>query len=352
MNFSLTDEQLQIREMAAGLFTDFSHENRAGKLDSFWDPALWAELVDTGLCALLLPGEVGGAELGMTELISVLQEQGKALAAAPLWRHALACAALSRFAPALLDALDSTQPLALTLDSALSGRIDGHSVMVSGEVAALAVTPQTRHALLQLELGGDARLMLVELSAFERTAGVLTQGEAVWQLNADGLLLGTAQLLPPEAHAWVYARACACIAALQLGVAEGAQAMTVAHLSEREQFGRKLGSFQAVAQRMGDGFIAIEALRSVLWQLVWRLDAGVDIGTAAQVAKYWASETGNRIAHSAQHLHGGTGSDLSYPLHRFFLAARALELELGGAAAQIAALADIIKHNENWRAAE
>ncbi|MGL6070349.1 acyl-CoA dehydrogenase family protein, partial [Craterilacuibacter sp.] len=217
-----------------------------------------------------------------------------------------------------------------------------------GTVAALAVTPKTTHALLAVEVDGRAALLLADITLFQSEAGTLMQGEHALTLCADGLVVSPALLLPTGAHDWLTPRAVACIAALQLGVAEGAQAITVAHLSEREQFGRKLGSFQAVAQRMADGFIALEALRSVLLQLVWRLDAGVDTGSALAVAKYWACEAGNRIAHSAQHLHGGTGSDTSYPVHRFYLAARVLELELGGAAAQIEALAARVSDNTLW----
>ncbi|MXR37509.1 acyl-CoA dehydrogenase family protein [Craterilacuibacter sinensis] len=349
MNFTLSDEQLQIRELAAGLFADFSHETRAAELAAHgWDGALWAQLQETGLTALMLPAEVGGAELGVTELALVLQEQGRFLAAAPLWRHALAAAALARYAPAQLDALDSSAPLALSLETRLKGRIEGQQLWLSGSVPVLAVTPKSTHALLALQVDGHAALVLAELALFEKEAGTLMQGERALVLTADGFAVPLAQLLPAEAHDWLTPRAVACIAALQLGVAEGAQAITVSHLSEREQFGRKLGSFQAVAQRMADGFIALEALRSVLLQLVWRLDAGIDAGSAVAVTKYWACEAGNRIAHSAQHLHGGTGSDTSYPVHRFYLAARVLEIELGGAAAQIEALAARVSDNTLW----
>lgn len=349
MNFTLSDEQLQIRELASGLFADFSHETRAAELAAHgWDSALWTQLLETGLGALMLPGEIGGAELGITELALVLQEQGRSLAAAPLWRHALACAALARFAPALLDGIGGSAPLALCLETRLKGRIEGQQLYLSGTVPVLAVTPESTHALLALQVNDRPALVLAELALFEKETGTLMQGERVLALTATELALPLAQLLPLEVHDWIHPRAVACIAALQLGVAEGAQAITVAHLSEREQFGRKLGSFQAVAQRMADGFIALEALRSVLLQLVWWLDAGVETGSAVAVTKYWACEAGNRMAHSAQHLHGGTGSDTSYPVHRFYLAARVLEIELGGAAAQIGQLAKRVSDNTLW----
>ena len=351
MDFQFSEEQRQIGELAEGLFADYGHEQRAAELArAGWDAALWAQLKDTGLAALLLPSELGGAELGATELALVLEAQGKQLAAAPLWRHALAAATLSRFAPALLDAAGLDAPFALSLDTALTARLDGNRVLLSGQADAVAVTADTAHVLLAVCLEGEQKLVFAPLAAFGQAPGRLFTGETVAELTADGVALPAANLLPAAAHEWLQPRALLSIAALQLGIAEGAQALTVAHLSEREQFGRKLGSFQAVAQRMADGFIAIEALRSVLWQLAWRLDAGAPVGTAHLTTKYWASEAGNRVAHAAQHLHGGTGSDTSYPVHRYFLAARVAELELGGAARQLAELAAYIQHHESWRA--
>ncbi|NDV12738.1 acyl-CoA dehydrogenase family protein [Crenobacter caeni] len=353
MDFQLNEEQRQIGELAQSLFADYGHERRAGELArEGWDAALWAQLQDTGLAALLLPAELGGAELGVTELALVLEAQGRALAAAPLWRHALAAATLSRFAPALLDAAGLTAPIALSLDTALTARLDGNRVLLSGQADAVAVTADTGHALLAVSLDGEQKLVCAPLASFTQQQGRLFTGETVVELSADNAALPAAQLLPATAYEWLEPRAMLAIAALQLGIAEGAQALTVAHLSEREQFGRKLGSFQAVAQRMADGFIAIEALRSVLWQLAWRLDAGAPIGTAHLTCKYWACEAGNRVAHTAQHLHGGTGSDTSYPVHRYYLAARVAELEMGGAARQIAGLAAYIQHNESWRAGQ
>jgi alkylation response protein AidB-like acyl-CoA dehydrogenase len=128
------------------------------------------------------------------------------------------------------------------------------------------------------------------------------------------------------------------VSALQLGVADEALRRAVAYIGERQQFGRALATFQALSQKVADCYIDIEALRSTLWQLCWRLDAGLDARAAAAVAKSWAADCGHRVSHAAQHMHGGIGVDVSYPIHRFTLWSRALELSLGGAAAQLDAL--------------
>jgi alkylation response protein AidB-like acyl-CoA dehydrogenase len=95
-----------------------------------------------------------------------------------------------------------------------------------------------------------------------------------------------------------------------------------------------------VALRAADGFIDTETLRLQVWQLAWQLDAGLPARGAAATAKWWACEAGHRVSHTAQHLHGGMGADISYPRHRYFLWSRALEITLGGASSQLARLGD------------
>ena len=112
--------------------------------------------------------------------------------------------------------------------------------------------------------------------------------------------------------------------------------------SEREQFGAKLGTFQAVGQRVADAYIDTEAIRLTGLQAAWRLSAGLPAAEAVAVAKFWAAEGGQRVVHAAQHLHGGIGVDRDYPLHRYFLWAKQLELTLGGATPQLLRLGSML----------
>src|SRR5712692_10493880 len=115
--------------------------------------------------------------------------------------------------------------------------------------------------------------------------------------------------------------------------------MTAEYARSREQFGRPIGSFQAVAQRLADAYVDVEAVRLTMWQAAWLL-ASDDPGAVAAVAavaaaKFWAAEAGHRVAHTAVHVHGGLGIDTSYPVHRYFTAAAHYEFALGGATAQL-----------------
>jgi alkylation response protein AidB-like acyl-CoA dehydrogenase len=124
----------------------------------------------------------------------------------------------------------------------------------------------------------------------------------------------------------------------QVGVSERALEITTAHLRERVQFGAPIGSFPAVQQRAADCWIDLQALRWTAWRAAWLLAEGRPALREAAVAKFWAAEAGSRIANAAQHLHGGLGVDIEYPIHRHFLWSKALELALGGAAPQLARL--------------
>ncbi|RMD81964.1 MAG: acyl-CoA dehydrogenase, partial [Candidatus Dadabacteria bacterium] len=114
--------------------------------------------------------------------------------------------------------------------------------------------------------------------------------------------------------------------------------ITASHLRERVQFGVPIGSFQAVQQRAADAYIGLEAMRWCMWRAAWRLSAGLPASAEAAIAKFWAADAGSSLANAAQHLHGGLGVDLDYPIHRYFLWSKSLELELGSASQQITRL--------------
>jgi acyl-CoA dehydrogenase len=123
------------------------------------------------------------------------------------------------------------------------------------------------------------------------------------------------------------------LAATLLGVLEGALALAVEHVAGREQFGRPLGTFQSVAHRAADARIAATAIRVTTWHAAQVLDAGADATAAADVARWWAADAGERSVFELVHLHGGLGVDVEHPAHRRLLWARELTTADGGAGA-------------------
>ena len=109
-------------------------------------------------------------------------------------------------------------------------------------------------------------------------------------------------------------------------------------MTERQQFGRPIASFQSPVLRLADAHIDLEAMQVTIQQAAWQLDAGQDAAIAVSVAKWWTAGGGHRTLHTAQHLHGGIGADIEFPAHRYFLRGKQLLDTLGGAAAHASRL--------------
>ncbi|MBW1884734.1 MAG: acyl-CoA dehydrogenase, partial [Deltaproteobacteria bacterium] len=136
--------------------------------------------------------------------------------------------------------------------------------------------------------------------------------------------------------------AATALSALAVGVCDEALRQTAVYTGERKQFGKLIGSFQGVSMRAADAYIDVQAMRSTMWEAAWRIDNGHSGEKEAAIAKWWACRGGHRVTHTTQHLHGGIGADIDYPIHRFFLRLKHLAYTLGGASEQLAQLGALI----------
>ena len=368
MNFELTEDQRAFAEMASGLFADYCSDDQLRAHDVSGAPFmqdLWQQCVASGLHTVLVPEANGGLGLGMTELMAVLEQQGRALALVPLWETQVGAAALARFgaaaiSPVIDHALSGEAPLALSLDAlarpcgpSLQLTRTGEGWTLSGLAAAVPLGSVARYAVLPATAEGETHLVVVDLrqSGVQQTEGFSQHHQALADLAFDALPLPAEHVLPVAATAWTEQYAIAALASLQAGVTAQQLRRTVDYVSERQQFGRVIGSFQLVAGQMADGYIALEALRTSLWQLVYRLDAGLGAAPQAWATRTLANDTGHRAGHMAQHVHGGIGVDLTYPIHRFMFWTRALGAALGGTEHHLAKLGDWLANNDTlgWK---
>ena len=367
MDFNLNADQQAFADSARALFADFCSDEQLRAHDSGSEPfmrELWSQCIANGLHGVLIGEAQGGLGLGMTELLAVLQEQGRALALVPLWEHQLAAASVQRFAPALADAVaeaaEGRTLLTLSLDALSAARgaslratPAGATWRIDGVAPAVPLGAQAQEALLPVQVGGALRLVLLDLAlpGIQCIEGRTQHHLAVADLRLQGVTVTAESLLDEAALAWVEPRAVACLAALQLGVSTQQLLRTVQYVSERKQFGRVVGSFQLVAGQMADGHIACEALRSALAQLVYRIDAGRGCQAQALAVKVLAADAGHLVGHKAQHVHGGIGVDLSYPIHRFLYWSRALGITLGGSEPALQQLGDWLADHDTlgWK---
>jgi len=369
MDFAFTPEQEALRELARTICQDHATHDRLKVVerDADWfDRELWAALAKANLLGVALPESAGGSGLGLTELCLVLEQVGAAVAPVPVWPTlvlgALPLAAFGSAAQrerwlspvaagkAILTAglveLPAEEPAAPETRAMRDGagwRLDGvkDCVPMAHLAAAVLVPARTGE--------GQVGLFLVEPSApgvtLERE--VATNREPQARLVLDGARVGSDAVIGDPAKGrpivdWLIDRALLGLCALELGVVERALRITAQYTGERRQFDRPIASFQAVQQRAADAWIDVESIRLTTWQAAWRLDAGLPARDEVRVAKFWASEAGHRIVYTAQHLHGGIGVDVDYPIHRYYLWSKTIELTLGSAARQLAALGEAI----------
>jgi alkylation response protein AidB-like acyl-CoA dehydrogenase len=176
---------------------------------------------------------------------------------------------------------------------------------------------------------------------------VTTDRQVHPSVELDGVRVDDAEVLggPDDGAdilAWMLDRARTGLCALQLGVTEEAVRRAAAYLNERQQFGRPLSTFQGTMLRAADAYIDTEAIRVTTWQAAWRIDQDLPASEEVAVAHWWASEAGQRVVHATQHLHGGLGADIEYPIHRYFLWGKQIELMLQGPSAELARLGSMV----------
>lgn len=359
MDFSLSDDQNAVRDLARGILEKEVTVDLLKRLerDRAWhDPALEATLAEAGLLGLVVPAEHGGMGLGLTEACVFLQELGRVVAPGPFLSTLVAALAVARDGSA--DQQADLLPAVATGDAVLTTALvdarssdplrpattverNGKGLVLRGDKRWVAALDRARRVLVPARDGDTTRVFLVDPAAAGVASErfVLTNGEPVWALRLDGVSVTEADVLPgADAARRLYESAVVAHCAQQLGVSERALDMTAHYVRERVQFGVPIGSFQAVQHRAADAYIDLEAMRWTAWRAIDHVAAGEPAARECAVAKFWAAEGGARIAASAQHLHGGIGVDLDYPIHRYFLRSKALELALGGATAQLVRL--------------
>jgi acyl-CoA dehydrogenase len=191
-----------------------------------------------------------------------------------------------------------------------------------------------------LPVDGQLFLLPTDGAGVVPTRGETTAREVALDLRLEG---ATAQQIGGvDSATWLRQRHAAALAAVQAGVTDAALRMTASYTSEREQFGKPLSTFQAVALKAADAYLDAVAVRSTALQAAAALDESDDPTLDVLTAAWWAAEGGQRCVHLTQHLHGGMGADITYPVHRYFLWGKQIELLLGGASALLAKLGDAL----------
>jgi len=358
MNFGFSEDQEGLHDLATRIIADHASHDRLKQIEAtpeWFDRELWAALARADLLGVAVPEEFGGSGLGLIELSLVLHGVGRHCAPIPLW-PTLVLAALPiaefgtptqrrQFLPhvaegtmiltaALVDA-QSEDPLEPTV----TARRDGTVWRLDGVKMCVPAAHLAERVLLPARTGdGAVGVFLLDphASGVRCQRQETTQGEPQFLLQLTGASVAADAVLGDPAHGrpivkWLVDRALIGLCAVELGVVERALRMTAEYTSTREQFGKPIAKFQAVAQRAADAFIDVEVMRWTTWQAIWRLATGLPADEEIANPKFWVGEGGHRVVYAAQHLHGGIGVDLDYPLYRSYIWSKQIELTLGSA---------------------
>jgi 3-oxo-4-pregnene-20-carboxyl-CoA dehydrogenase alpha subunit len=351
MDFTRSEAEIEVSQLAASVLAAAATD--AGVSTDF-DTGLWEDLAQAGLLSLALPADVGGDELGVQATAAVLTEVGRCAARVPaLATLALGVLPIARFADPTIK------------QQVLAGVATGETVLTAAIREPSDPMPTAPRTVATLTTGGQAgtltglktgvpyaaaaKWVLVPASAGTPDAPARTV-VAVIEPDADGLSwqrTRSSSGLPeytlrlddtPILHLLdgcdadgLYRIAVAGACAVADGILAAALDLTTEHVRSREQFGRPLATFQAVAQQIADVYATARTLHLATLSACWQLDTGRDAGQDTDVAAYWLAEYGPRAIRTCHHLHGGIGMDITYPLPRYSALLTDLVALVGGA---------------------
>ncbi len=356
MNFAFSEEQEELRRSVRRFLDDkspISEVRRLMETTEGYDPAVWAQMgSQLGLQGLAIPEEYGGSGFTYVELIVVLEEMGRSLLCAPCFSTvALAAnailtsgddAAKKELLPGIASG-DAIATLAFTEDN---GRwdeggitttatragdgwtLDGHKMFVlDGHVANLLVVAARTPAGLSLfavdeNAPGLTRTPLATMDQTRKQARLELSGTPARLIGADGgASAGLSKTLDLAAVA---------LAAEQVGGAQQCLDMSVEYAKQRVQFGRPIGSFQAIKHKCADMLLEVESAKSAAYYAGWAAaEASDELPVVASLAKAYCSDAYFHAAAENIQIHGGIGFTWEHDAHLYFKRAKSSELLLG-----------------------
>lgn len=361
MDFELSDDQELMRNGLRDLLSracGIRHVRAVAYDGDHRDDELWQTLAGAGWTAVTVPEADGGAGLRFEELIVVVEEAGRAVLPLPLTTTLLAARAIAQ-APdgamrsdllARIAAGDAMVTIALRdadRDEAGTAQRDGDGWRLEARYSFVPHGPLADLVLIEAGRGlivlpaSAAGLNWTDIGAMDRTVPRYELSVSDARVDPNVSLYGNADVghaIDGLADEWR-----AALAAENLGACQRMLELSVEYAKDRLQFGRPIGTNQAVKWRIADMGAAVERMRAAVYHAAVKIDAGgEDRALAVAMAKAAASAPGAFVGSQAIHVHGGIGYTWEHDLHIYFKRVKSNELLLGDSYASLARVADAV----------
>lgn len=351
MNLQQTDEQKMIVQAAAGFLQRAVPTTKVVELDATdtgFDRALWDQMCEMGWTAMAIPEEHGG--LGsIVDLCLVAEEVGRVALSSPLVTT-VAAGALPLLQgghadrlPALLSGEQIATMALLEEDSGsewsaprLTGARDGDGWLLTGAKVLVPWGNVADVFLVSCDLEGRGpSVAIVPRDALRIEDNQILGGDRRSRIELDGVKVGEGDVLDADVLAHSLDVQTVLHTAHAIGLCDEALRMSVQYANERHQFGRPIGSFQAVSYRCVDMKLSLDAARLFCHKAAWHLDVGRPAEMHVGACKAYANEMVDICTHNAQQVHGAIGFSTEYDLHLFTRRARAFACNHGSSARQL-----------------
>ncbi|MFT7527000.1 MAG: alkylation response protein AidB-like acyl-CoA dehydrogenase [Arenicella sp.] len=372
MDFEFNEDQLVMRETAARVFTDMCADDKVKELTNngaatTLHTALWQQLADLGILGLPFTEQYGGMDMSLLEFCLVLEEQGRTVAPVPLISTVVESAMTiaagdnEQLKQTLIPKVISGELILSAVSTytglqdfvALTAKQNGNELVLSGRSSfasyaglangfvVAASDREGQHVIAYVAKDTPGLRIIEQVAINDESAGYIIFDNS--NITADNIIASgaraTALIDQQQQRTWV------AHAALQVGLLDEGLKRAAVYVSERKQFGRPLGAFQAVGQQAANAYMENESLRSAYWRALDDIEQGNDGAMSAMVAKFWVGEAAHKSAHIFLHIHGGIGQDLDYPIHRYFLWAKQIERYLGSPEKMAVKIGDLFVDN-------
>ena len=356
MNFAFSEEQEELRKVVKDFLNAKSPETAVRELmetESGYDPAVWSQMGEQlGLQGLIIPEEFGGSGYSYVELIVVLEEMGRRLLCAPYFStvvlaantliHSGDDAAKAEYLPGIasgetIATLAFTEPngkwdaSGITAEATKSG--DGW--VINGEKSFVLDGATASLVLVAARTAGEISLFAVDGSASGLTRTALSTMDQTRKQAKLTFADVPARLIGAEGKGWdvlsrVLDLAAVALAAEQVGGAQECLETAVQYAKDRVQFGRPIGSFQAIKHKCADMLLEVESAKSAAYYAGWcAAELNDELPSVASLAKSYVSEAYFHTTAENIQIHGGIGFTWEHPAHLYFKRAKSSELLFG-----------------------